>query len=156
LLEESDALYREHLVRQEQAQQRAAAAAAARIRRRRVAEEAARRRLQQEQLMRPFPPPPIPGTDDIVPIISAAELLGEGVDQANCVDAIKRVLMHMARSLWEIGASSVEYGRGKETIRAVSDALSQVASKSRMFETVQAEEMCRTALDMLKVAGHDI
>ena len=84
-VESSDVLYREYLERQEQARQRAAVALAARIRRRRVAVATARDNLRKEEIQRPFPPPPVPGTDDIIPLISAAELVGEGVDQSNCV-----------------------------------------------------------------------
>ena len=34
---------------------------------------------------RPFPPPPIPGTPEIVPLTSAAEIRQEGAQQGNCV-----------------------------------------------------------------------
>ncbi len=84
-VESGDVLYREYLERQEQARQRAAAALATRIRRRRVAVATVRNNLRKEEIQRPFPPPPVPGTDDIIPLSSAAELVGEGVDQCNCV-----------------------------------------------------------------------
>lgn len=37
-----------------------------------------------------FPPPPLPGTDDIIPLTSAAELRGEGSAQHNCVGSYGR------------------------------------------------------------------
>ncbi len=37
--------------------------------------------------LRPFPPPPLPGTSDVVPITTAAELQAEGQSQQNCAGA---------------------------------------------------------------------
>ncbi len=37
-----------------------------------------------------FPPPPLPGTTDIVPLVSPEALLAEGREQANCVASYGR------------------------------------------------------------------
>lgn len=90
-----DALYREALQRQEQAREQARTAAAARVERQR--DEATRVQRQraeaaqahakwkEAELALPFPPPPIPGTEDIVPVTSMADLFAEGAAQSNCV-----------------------------------------------------------------------
>jgi hypothetical protein len=48
-------------------------------------EEQARRRECARLLTLPFPPPPVPGTPNIVPLTSAADLRREGSAQKNCV-----------------------------------------------------------------------
>jgi hypothetical protein len=94
--EETDAEYQAHLRRKEEA--RIEAQRAADDERRRRQEEARARRRRQtewraEVARRPYPPPPVPGTKDIVPLTSAAQLQAEGVEQCNCVGSyVWRVL----------------------------------------------------------------
>lgn len=106
LQEQCDKAFREHLARKQEQQERerqvqarerqVQVREAAERRQRRAeqcterrealaaqAERRARRILQQAQ--RPFPPPPLPGTQEIEPLTSAAALLAEGAEQHNCV-----------------------------------------------------------------------
>lgn len=50
-----------------------------------------------------FPPPPVPGTDAIVPITSASELVAEGVAQRNCVGSyLARVVKSKACYIYRV------------------------------------------------------
>ena len=83
-----------------------------------------------------FPPPPLPGTDDIVPLLSPEALLAEGREQANCVASygcrvarggqfIYRVLAPERATLlvvrgrdgWQVGELA---GPGNEPVAAVT------------------------------------
>lgn len=83
-----DAEYRAFQARQEEARLAAEREAAEVARRNRAAREelAERRKAKRaEVLRRPFSKPPIPGTAEIIPLLSAAELAQEGREQRNCV-----------------------------------------------------------------------
>ena len=47
---------------------------------------------QQRILASGFPPPPMPGTGDIIPLTTEAELIKEGEDQHNCVGGYNKLV----------------------------------------------------------------
>ena len=82
------AKYREHLHQKELAGQEARRLAELELRRELMVARAYRRRreeLRHQNALMPYPQPPFPGTKDIVPLTSAAELRAEGKEQENCV-----------------------------------------------------------------------
>lgn len=80
--EATEAEYRLHRLRIEQEEPAGPAG--------RVARGQRRRRRAVRQPPSPLPAPPIPGTDDIVPITTVAELVAEGREQCNCVASYER------------------------------------------------------------------
>ena len=86
--EVADAEYQAHLHRKEMAKQDAKRLAEQARHRQRML-ELERQRKERERYrqlaMQPYPPPPVPGTKDIVPLTSVAQLEDEGWAQGNCV-----------------------------------------------------------------------
>jgi len=77
--------------------------------------------------------------------------------QLFCSDGASRELLkHIAEALWDIGVNAVEYGRGKDTIQTVANAILQVGEQSRINNDRRALAACRQGLgSMLGVAQRD-
>ena len=94
--EMADAEYQAHLHRQEMARQEAKRLAEQERHRQRMVFQEKERERNRQLALRPYPSPPVPGTKDIIPLTSAAQLEDEGWAQGNCV----------ATYLWRVLAGS--------------------------------------------------
>lgn len=68
----------------------------------------------------------------------------------------RKLLRHIAGILWDIGVNAVEYGRGKDVIRMIANAILEVREKAQMINAHEAVVTCRKGLDnMLADARRD-
>jgi len=70
------------------------------------------------------------------------------------IGTAREFLRHIAEILWDIGVNAVEYGRGKDVIRMVTNAILEVSEKARMINAHDAVVTCRKALDSMLTAAH--
>jgi len=64
------------------------------------------------------------------------------------------LLRYIAEILWDIGVGGVEYGRGKDVIRMVANAILEVSEKAQMINAHDAVVICRKGLDSMLAAAH--
>jgi hypothetical protein len=68
----------------------------------------------------------------------------------------RKLLKHIAETLWDIGLNAVEYDRGKDTIQTVANAILEVSKQSRINNSHDAVVDCKNGLDsMLAMARKD-
>jgi hypothetical protein len=134
--ENTDAEYRLHLRRKEEAARAA----------RRAAEDARRlmatRGSEDDQRLaqRPFPQPPIPGTENIRPITGLDLLQAEGKEQHNCVSSYWREIITGHTSVYRITAperATLSLVRGRDGLWRLSQ-LRAANNHSVRPETVKA------------------
>jgi len=66
----------------------------------------------------------------------------------------RKLLRHIAVVLWDIGVNGVEYGRGKNVIRMIANAILEVKEKARMLNANNAVLACKEGLDNMLTAAH--
>lgn len=68
----------------------------------------------------------------------------------------RKLLRHIGEILWDIGVNAVEYGRGIDVIRMITNAILEVKEKAQMINEKKAVVTCRKGLDnMLANARRD-
>jgi hypothetical protein len=68
----------------------------------------------------------------------------------------RKLLNHIAETLWDIGLNAVEYGREKDTIQTVANAILEVGKQARTNNAHKVVVACREGLNsMLATALRD-
>jgi hypothetical protein len=76
------------------------------------------------------------------------------VKEITKIGTAREFLRHIAESLWDIGVNGIEYGRGKDAIRMLTNAILEVSEKARMIKAHDAVVTCRKGLDSMLTAAH--
>jgi hypothetical protein len=66
----------------------------------------------------------------------------------------RKLLEHIAGILWDIGVNAVEYGRGKDVIQMIANAILEVREKARMINAHEAVVTCKNGLDNMLAGAH--
>jgi len=59
----------------------------------------------------------------------------------------------IAEALWDIGVNAVEYGRGKDTIQTIANAIIEVSKQARINNAHGVWTICRDGLDNMLIAA---
>jgi hypothetical protein len=66
----------------------------------------------------------------------------------------RKLLNQIAEALWDIGLNAVEYGRNKDTIQTVANAILEVGKQARINNAHEAVMACREGLNSMLTCAH--
>jgi len=67
----------------------------------------------------------------------------------------RELLNHIAEALWDIGLNAVEYGREKDAIQTVANAILEVGKQARTNNAHKAVVACREGLNSMLATAHE-